>query len=410
MAIYKNRLYFPGRSNYTDAKLMVYDGINPPGSILSRPNGSGAIGFVSYGSSLYFVDDSAASYPGYLYRYFGVGAPVQIGEADIVPGNWPDALAPYKGKIYFSKVVKGLGSEFGAYDTATGQMSLVAEINPGPGSSSPRQFLVYGDKLYFVAGDDLYGDELYSYDGATLKRLTDVRPGPDNGATFTIGLGTMAAFKGAIYFSGMTATNHHALFRYDTATQKASLAFDPAAGITSFGYPAGIFAMPNNVYFYYNHPTTGLELYQYDGSSGKLVADLNPGKPNGAGFSNMVRYGGNYLYFCGNSGESGPELYRIFDGIPSGIENVTWGGAAFLHPNPANADATLSITLPIAQNLVISLTDISGREVFSTGRRSFSSGKNEVVLPMEDLAAGQYFYRISGGKGETLASGTAVKQ
>src|SRR5690606_389430 len=123
-----------------------------------------------------------------------------------------------KGKIYYCLDSAGMGSELGAYDTLTGSAGIVASFTPGPTNSTPRQFLVYGDKMYFVATDSTKGDELWSFDGTTFRCVTDIMPGGADGATFTIGMGTMAAFRGSIYLSARTSPNHHALFRYDTAS------------------------------------------------------------------------------------------------------------------------------------------------------------------------------------------------
>lgn len=80
-----------------------------------------------------------------------------------------------------------------------------------------------------------------------------------------------------------------------------------------------------------------------------------------------------------------------------------------VYPNPASAFATLSITLPAAQALRVSMTDINGREVFSSGLQLFNTGSNEMKLPITNLAAGQYFYHIDQGNGIALSQGGMIK-
>jgi hypothetical protein len=58
----------------------------------------------------------------------------------------------------------------------------------------------------------------------------------------------------------------------------------------------------------------------------------------------------------------------------------------------------------------ISLTDVQGREVWATAVQKYSSGRHVVELPMQQLASGTYFYRLSGADGGLLANGKVVKE
>lgn len=411
MGVFKGKLYFYGRSAYTNTSLMAYDGVNPPNVVRTVNGGTlGPGGMTECSGKMYFMDDTAAGKPGFLFNYDTGSAPVLIGKMGVWASNWLPPLIAYKGKLYFQYDAGPLGIELGSVDPSTGQISLVADIYKGINGSRPGQFTVYGDKLYFTAGDSANGYELYNYDGKTVKRLTDITPGPGNGATGT-GMCMLAGYKGGIYLSGQTSTNHHALFRYDTATKAATLVYDPAPGNTMGHYPAFIYATSKNLYFYYNDPTsTGSEIYKYNGSSGRLVADLMPGKANGAGFSNMVLLD-NYVYFSAETEGTGKELYRLSDDIDNvGIENTKWSGNAMVYPNPVSSSASLSMTLQSAQSLSIDLTDIAGRTVFTTGIKSFNPGTSAVTLPMQSLAPGQYFYRVSDYSSHLLASGAIVRQ
>jgi ELWxxDGT repeat protein len=410
MGVFKGKLYFYGRATNTHTRLMDYDGVNPPGIVRTLNGGTvGPIGMTECAGKMYFVDDSAANKPGYLFSYDTGSAPVLIGKIGGVAGNSLQPLIAYKGKLYFQYQAGALGNELGSADPSTGQISLVADIKKGIDNGMPHQFTVYGDKLYFAAVDSAHGCELYSYDGTTVARLTDIQSGPANGASSPLGLGSIAGYKGAIYFGGQTSANHHALFKYDTATKAATLAYDPAPANTMGNYPACIYATPKNLYFYYNHPTTGSEIYKYNGKNGQLVADLMPGKAAGAGFSNMVLLD-NYVYFSAETEGTGKELYRLSDVDNNvGIENTKWSGNAMVYPNPVSSSATLSMTLQSAQSLSIDLTDIAGRTVFTTGIKSFNPGSNAVKLPMQSLAPGQYFYRVSDNSGLLLASGAIIR-
>src|SRR5690606_41143189 len=56
---------------------------------------------------------------------------------------------------------------------------LIADIMPSAISSSPRNFILYNNKLYFTAWETTTGRELYEYDATTdeIKLIMDINPG-----------------------------------------------------------------------------------------------------------------------------------------------------------------------------------------------------------------------------------------
>ena len=73
------------------------------------------------------------------------------------------------------------------------------------------------------------------------------------------------------------------------------------------------------IYFYADDPTHGVELWRSNGTSTKLVKDINPGiadgNPNGGIIYNSL------FYFVANDGINGAELWKS-DGTPSGTVMV----------------------------------------------------------------------------------------
>jgi ELWxxDGT repeat protein len=405
MHAFKGKLYFCG-ATVNSTKLMAYDGTNPPMTIRSSSTASGPNWMTHYGSRFYYVDDSSSFLTASLYSYAGAGTTALISTFGLVARNALNQIIPFKGKIYFNYGGPPAGSELGAFDTLTGQMGMVADL--APGSSLPFNFVVLGDKLYFSARDSVKGIELFLWDGGTARVLTDIQSGSADGLSF-IGsdVMTVAAFNGAIYFSGLAGSNHHALYKYDTATKLATMVYDPQPGTSSTGALIGLYGTLNNLYFYYNHPTSGLELYKYDGTSGKLIADLNPGSGAGVGLSNIVQYG-SYIYFNGNNGTTNYELYRLYDGEKTGVENTSWEGSLKVFPNPATNTLTLRLSYNLPLKAEFSLIDGSGREVFTTGQRDYAAGTSDLAISLKLLASGQYFYRLQA-VGKTLASGSLMK-
>jgi ELWxxDGT repeat protein len=267
--------------------------------------------------------------------------------------------------------------------------------------------VVLDNKIYGVGSSSSFGYEIYSYDGISVKRITDVTAGKGNGFGAMGAGGPLAFYKGSIYFAGAADGNNYQLY-----------AFEPQSGSTRLVYtvnPAGngrvgsLYVYKSKLYFKGWTPTLGHELYVYDGASTRLVADIWPGPGNGTPISgSYFSELKGYLYFTANDSTHGEELWRLHDA--TGIQAANWSGSASVHPNPAIDATTLSIDLQSPQLLRISISDISGKEVYNHGIKPFPSGRNEIILPLQGFASGQYVYRITEAAGAQLAAGAIVKQ
>lgn len=416
MIVAGSKLYFTGFDG-THGVLVYHDKTHKDTVVWTSPTSSVPRALTYALGKLYFIGDSSTSVGRCLMAYDGIN-PAEVVlckglERLSVAGNWSPIIIPYKNKLYFSYDDRIHGTELGSYDPATGQGGLLADINTSyrSPSSTPRSFVAYQNMLYFVAGDSAFGDELYRYDGVQVKRITDVNPGPDDGIQWLGGLGTMASFNGCIYFPGIDKNFSTGLWKYDVAKDTAMLAFSTSSTTQFAVY--GIYAAKNNVFFYTSTGPAGNELYRYDGTKGYLVGDLNPGSANGAGRSNLMLHGDpGYVYFSGDNGTTGFELYRVRDTLTTtgiAIENVAWGGSVVAYPNPAQSVVTLQLTLPASQSVRIILTNLEGRTLWSSGFRQMPVGKSEVRVPMQQLPGGQYFYRLLATSGKLLANGAIQK-
>ena len=106
----------------------------------------------------------------------------------------------YKDKLYFQGYASSTGYELYSYDGT--DIALVKDITSGTSGSNPQDFIVSGDKLFFVA---LY--KLFYYDGSDVTE-----------ASGTSGLNPLflTAFNDTIYFEGYNSTYNWELFGYDT--------------------------------------------------------------------------------------------------------------------------------------------------------------------------------------------------
>jgi hypothetical protein len=81
-----------------------------------------------------------------------------------------------------------------------------------------------------------------------------------------------------------------------------------------------------------------------------------------------------------------------------------------VHPNPTISAVTLSMILQRPESIRIAITDLLGREVWATAMAKYPAGKSEVNIPLQTVAAGQYFYHVRNDKGQVLASGRVLKE
>lgn len=92
------------------------------------------------------------------------------------------------------------------------------DINPQAGKGSyPSDFTVFQNKLYFFATDSAHGTELWVYEYDTVRRITDIFPGPASSCIFNILNGEysrMAAAGEGLYFVVRRGANNYHLYRY----------------------------------------------------------------------------------------------------------------------------------------------------------------------------------------------------
>lgn len=83
-------------------------------------------------------------------------------------------------RLFFTVSGSGLGNELWASDGTSEETWMVADLWPGPFSSSPANLTVYGETLLFTAATGLTGREVWRSDGTAegTRLLTEVNEGP----------------------------------------------------------------------------------------------------------------------------------------------------------------------------------------------------------------------------------------
>ena len=79
-----------------------------------------------------------------------------------------------------------------------------------------------------------------------------------------------------------------------------------------------------------------------------------------------------------------------------------------LYPNPATAEITVSIDAPNADKLILTVTDIYGKQLIQNNV-SVETGSNNTKLNVGKLAAGTYLVKLSSTKNSETSVLTFVK-
>ncbi len=244
-------------------------------------------------------------------------------------GSYPSNFMEYNNKVYFRATDGTYGNELWSYDPGTGTTERVTDIktadaNGYGGDGLPYQygsFAVYGGKMYFVGDDGTYGSELWSYDGSTATRLTDIYEGSNSSEPKYL-----TVFDNKLFFVATNSTYGFEWYAFDgsTVTRKTDLYSGASNGIDPWTY-GGIQAIVYNDKLYfggYDGSSTGRELYSYDETNGvQLVADIYTGSYM-SGSPQYFALADNKLFFQAQDA-NGTELF-YYDGTSvTGVDIYT---------------------------------------------------------------------------------------
>ena len=277
--------------------------------------------------------------------------------------------------VYFTGTRAAEGAELWRSDGSALGTTLVKDMRPGPGSSSPANLTNIGGTLYFGAN----GSELWRSDGtaAGTTLMRDFRiEGLPHGASYAVrpigqlnrrvlltvafqvtscclgillwatdgtaggteqlgyfdGFGFSSipfssplVYKGALYFGG-----EHGLWKTDGTAAGTQL-------VKQFysGHPyvlSGLTEVGSTLFFAANSSDSGVELWKSDGTGAGtvLVKDISPGtSPGGSSPYGLAAFDG-ALYFAADDGVHGFELWKS-DGTVAGtvlVEDINPGSAS----------------------------------------------------------------------------------
>jgi ELWxxDGT repeat protein len=241
--------------------------------------------------------------------------------ADIRPG--PDSSSPLqfriaRGKLLFTANDGSSGIEPWVSDgTAAGTVPLGnLRVDSGVGDSNPYGMLTFGAGMLFTADDGVSGRELWATDGtvAGTRLVADIAPGAgSSNPSWFIDMGGFALFEADDGVSGRE------LWRTDGTTAGTLQVADIAIGAAHsdpIGSSFGGFVLNGIAYF----GVGGRELWTSDGTAAgtRLFMDLSPPGTNGVPV--MIGVLGSHGLFAANAGAT-PRLWST-DGTIGGTGTV----------------------------------------------------------------------------------------
>lgn len=311
---YDGKLYFRANNlpSGNNVELWAFDGsvarmvseINP-----SPSSGSDPSELTVFNGNLYFCANSGSGFK--LWQYNAAGGAVTA------PGSGaslPQELFPYAGKLYFRATrFSDVGTELWCFDGST---QTPINIYPGTGSSYPQHFIGFNGMMFFNAcGSAGQGSELWRYNGSGMP-VEAARIYPNNGSSPE----NFAVFNNQLFFSAIDGVHGRELWRYNGS--QATLAADIVpGGQYSSSNPSGLTEFNGKLYFTATDEIHGNELWCFDGTAAAMVADINPTPDPGNGDSflmdstpsDLTVFDGR-LHFIANDGTHGRELWS-YDGI-----------------------------------------------------------------------------------------------
>lgn len=400
MAVIGNQLYFAGRDAKDTINIYYTDGTNTSGIKLNATFPNPHL-FTVFKNQLYFAYISATGSGWEIYRLnptdnnitrvTGLSQTNNVRFNDIVELNGKLMISGYDYNAYNYKLWE--------YNPTTNTTVVIDSTFSGSfwtTSNTLAKLVVENNTLYYRL--DQYF-KLYTGQGNPLM-ITRMDVTPEDGA-FTVD-------KGTIFYTGTAAiTGNKSLAWKNTINQLNKQLKDINGsnidGIKMFGkYLASTVFITNDIYQYNN-----TNIWLLNGTDTPL--SLANSADMSVNTTELVEFNGS-LYFISSDAQNGVELTR-YTNASLNTENLTnTTKASFAYPNPAKDYINLDFNTKEPQEITISITDMSGRIVYTMPAATYHAPKHTIQIPIQSLSSGIYNYAINNGNAVLMASGQFVKE
>ena len=388
-------LFFAAGDDLTEGiELWASDG-TPAGTVLVKdinPGAGSSLPFlltVANDTLFFFADDGVNGRA--LWKSDGTPGGtvmVKVIEPRVGAGSPGDkVMISVNGTIFFAgDDGSGEGFELWKSDGTLAGTTQVKDIRPGANSSSPSFLINSNGVLFFDADDGVNGFELWKSDGteAGTVQVKDILPGIGSSVPLSL-----TDFNGTLFFVADDGVNGRELWKSDGTTVGTQLVreINPTGDMSQGTFAEPFLAVGDTLYFPASNGSLGATLWKSDGTpEGTVqVAEVHAG----AGFSSkMVEFQGD-LYFVGDDGSTGRELFKlnisdadddVVLNLPSGVtvqfnDNAS---STVLHPDTADAIAVADVDNNGEDDVIASFASGSGPG--GTGGTFISRNRGALVL------------------------------
>lgn len=213
--------------------------------------------------------------------------------------------------------------------------------------------------------------------------------GPFSMSSVDVAIGNNAAYVGQFIYA--------IVYRYDPATGNFDYVFDSQDYEIQSGDEGGFVTIP------LVDANGGDATIEAQSGEIYLVTAGHYGGTDQIGFLMAQEVADVSVFFYDAAGELGlfggmsAVMIRPSEENFASVDNVSNNFNINVYPNPVQGEANVSFELENASDVAVSLTDMSGKEVFSENIANVAAGKNQLTIPTEGLSNGVYFYNFAAG-------------
>jgi ELWxxDGT repeat protein len=309
--VYHGKMLFSAFEPVNGRELWITDG-TPGGTRLLRDLKAGTAGsepqsFVQLGDTVYFATTDA------LWKTDGTEAGTVVVKSVARPRN----LLVAGPRIFFVALTQQTGDEPWVSDGTEAGTFMLADIRPGQESSMPyvnQMATALGDRVFFSANDSVHGYEPWISDGtpAGTRMFRDIFPGQEDS-----NVGGYAVIGSIAFFTANTPATGYELWKTDGTDAGTQLVRDIRPGKDSSA-PAS-FTIAGNRLFFSASDGKLVTMWVTDGTdAGTHEVKPTQPRPAVAGFPAFID---GLLYFAGNRPLEGVELWKS-DGTDAGTSMV----------------------------------------------------------------------------------------